>query len=58
MVKLNVKNTGTQPVYFTYYTPLNWLKCLSMRDEHRVTKQNPLQLKQGNASKKSKKIFI
>ncbi|XP_072223489.1 putative helicase mov-10-B.2 [Leuresthes tenuis] len=49
MVKLNVKNTGTQPVHFTYYTPLNWLKCLSMRDEHRVTKQNPLQLKQGDS---------
>ncbi|KAM4562218.1 putative helicase mov-10-B.2 [Odontesthes bonariensis] len=49
MVKLNVKNTGTQPVYFTYYTPLYWLNCLIMCDEHRVTKRNPLQLKQGDS---------
>ncbi|CAG6021472.1 unnamed protein product [Menidia menidia] len=48
-VNLTVKNTSTQPVYFTYYTPLHWLKCLSMFDEQRVTKRNPLQLKPGDS---------
>uniref|UniRef100_A0AAX7U356 RNA helicase n=1 Tax=Astatotilapia calliptera TaxID=8154 RepID=A0AAX7U356_ASTCA len=36
--------------YFTYYTPLHWLKCLSLVDEQKVTKQNPLTLKPGDAS--------
>ncbi|KAM4571551.1 putative helicase mov-10-B.1 [Fundulus diaphanus] len=48
-VKLNVENTGTQPVYFTYYTPLHWLRYLSLRDENRVTKQNPLFLNPGDS---------
>ncbi|XP_012712087.2 putative helicase mov-10-B.1 [Fundulus heteroclitus] len=48
-VKLNVENTGTQPVYFTYYTPLHWLRYLSLRDENRVTKKNPLSLNPGDS---------
>ncbi|XP_061590937.1 putative helicase mov-10-B.1 [Cololabis saira] len=48
-IKLSVKNTGTQLVYFTYYTPLHWLKCLRLQDEHRVTKQKPLPLNAGES---------
>ncbi|KAM6924867.1 putative helicase mov-10-B.2 [Xenentodon cancila] len=48
-IKLSVKNTGKQLVYFTYYTPLHWLKCLKLHDEQRVTKLNPLQLKAGDS---------
>uniref|UniRef100_A0A3Q2VAN8 RNA helicase n=1 Tax=Haplochromis burtoni TaxID=8153 RepID=A0A3Q2VAN8_HAPBU len=48
-ITLHVKNTGTETVYFTYYTPLHWLKCLSLVDEQKVTKQNPLTLKPGDA---------
>uniref|UniRef100_A0A3Q4I2S6 RNA helicase n=1 Tax=Neolamprologus brichardi TaxID=32507 RepID=A0A3Q4I2S6_NEOBR len=44
-------NTGTETVYFTYYTPLHWLKCLSLVDEQKVTKQNPLSLKPGDSYK-------
>ncbi|XP_035761375.1 putative helicase mov-10-B.2 isoform X5 [Neolamprologus brichardi] len=50
-VTLHVKNTGTETVYFTYYTPLHWLKCLSLVDEQKVTKQNPLSLKPGDSYK-------
>lgn len=53
---LNVKNTGTQIVYFTYYTPLHWLKFLNVSDEHKVTKQNPLLLNPGNATT-HKKVY-
>ncbi|PWA28754.1 hypothetical protein CCH79_00014845 [Gambusia affinis] len=49
VVKLNVKNTGTQSVYFTYYTPLHWLPYLSLSDEKRVTKQSPLSLNPGDS---------
>uniref|UniRef100_A0A7N8WQ20 RNA helicase n=1 Tax=Mastacembelus armatus TaxID=205130 RepID=A0A7N8WQ20_9TELE len=45
---LDVKNTGTQPVHFTYYTPLHWLTYLTLKDEHKVTKTNPLALQPGN----------
>lgn len=48
-ITLNVKNTGTEIVHFTYYTPLHWLKCLSLVDEQRVTKTNPLSLKPGDS---------
>ncbi|XP_023280958.1 putative helicase mov-10-B.2 isoform X2 [Seriola lalandi dorsalis] len=48
-INLNVKNTGTEPVYFTYYTPLHWLKHLTLTDEHKVTKTNPLTLKPGDS---------
>ncbi|GAA6222733.1 putative helicase mov-10-B.2 isoform X1 [Lates japonicus] len=48
-VNLNVKNTGTAPVYFTYYTPLQWLKYLNLEDEHKVTKANPLTLNPGDS---------
>ncbi|XP_018541427.1 putative helicase mov-10-B.2 isoform X29 [Lates calcarifer] len=48
-VSLNVKNTGTAPVYFTYYTPLQWLKYLNLQDEHKVTKANPLTLNPGDS---------
>uniref|UniRef100_A0AAX7UW94 RNA helicase n=1 Tax=Astatotilapia calliptera TaxID=8154 RepID=A0AAX7UW94_ASTCA len=50
-ITLHVKNTGTETVYFTYYTPLHWLKCLSLVDEQKVTKQNPLTLKPGDSYK-------
>ncbi|XP_042348310.1 putative helicase mov-10-B.2 [Plectropomus leopardus] len=49
VVNLNVENTGTEPVYFTYYTPLHWLRDLILRDEHNVTKKNPLCLKPGES---------
>ncbi|KAM4738304.1 putative helicase mov-10-B.1 [Anableps anableps] len=47
-VKMNVENTGTQPVYFTYYTPLHWLRYLSLSDKKSVTKRNPLLLSPGD----------
>lgn len=43
-----MENTGTKPVYFTYYTPLHWLKYFTLMDEHKVTKTNPLCLKPGS----------
>ncbi|XP_054905535.1 putative helicase mov-10-B.1 [Poeciliopsis prolifica] len=49
VVKLNVKNTGIQSVYFTYYTPLHWLQYLSLSDEKSVTKRNPLCLNPGDS---------
>uniref|UniRef100_A0A3Q2CYX7 Putative helicase mov-10-B.2 n=1 Tax=Cyprinodon variegatus TaxID=28743 RepID=A0A3Q2CYX7_CYPVA len=48
-VKLNVENTGDQPLYFTYYTPLHWLRCLTLRDEKRVTRLQPLLLNPGDS---------
>ncbi|XP_029291385.1 putative helicase mov-10-B.1 [Cottoperca gobio] len=47
VVNLKVTNTGTEPVYFTYYTPLHWLKDFSLKDECNVTKKNPLCLQPG-----------
>ncbi|XP_020490711.2 putative helicase mov-10-B.2 isoform X1 [Labrus bergylta] len=47
VVNLYVENTGTETVYFTYYTPLNWMKYLTLRDDRHVTKVNPLLLKPG-----------
>ncbi|XP_073326824.1 putative helicase mov-10-B.2 [Pagrus major] len=47
VVNLKVENTGTEPVYFTYYTPLHFLKYFTLHDEHKVTKTNPLCLKPG-----------
>ncbi|MEQ2163280.1 hypothetical protein GOODEAATRI_028513, partial [Goodea atripinnis] len=43
-VKLNMENTGTEPVYFTYYTPLHWLQNLTLHDKNRVTKLKPVLL--------------
>ncbi|XP_054464459.1 putative helicase mov-10-B.2 [Anoplopoma fimbria] len=51
VVNLNVKNTGTGPVYFTYYTPLHWLRDFMMKDECNVTKTNPLCLQPGDTYK-------
>lgn len=48
VVNLNVKNTGKEPIYFTYYTPLHWLKDLILSDERSVTKANPLCLQPGD----------
>ncbi|XP_034552596.1 putative helicase mov-10-B.2 isoform X2 [Notolabrus celidotus] len=48
-VNLTVENTGTEPVYFTYYTPLHWLRHFTLRDERKVTKTNPLCLKPGQS---------
>lgn len=50
VVNLNVENTGTEAVYFTYYTPLHWLRDFSLSDKRNVTKTNPLCLQPGNAS--------
>ncbi|KAM7411859.1 hypothetical protein PAMA_021707 [Pampus argenteus] len=47
VVNLTVENTGAEPVYFTYYTPLHWLRYFSLTDEHKVTKTNPLKLNPG-----------
>ncbi|KAL6119600.1 mov10 [Pungitius sinensis] len=48
LVSLKVKNTGTIPVYFTYYTPLHWLRDFILKDERNVTKKNPLCLQPGD----------
>ncbi|XP_058491151.1 putative helicase mov-10-B.2 isoform X1 [Solea solea] len=48
-VKLSVTNTGAEPVYFTYYTPLQWLRYLTLTDERKVTKANPLTLQAGDS---------
>lgn len=48
VVKLQVENTGELPVYFTYYTPLHWLRYFSLKDERKVTKANPLCLSPGD----------
>ncbi|XP_071751362.2 putative helicase mov-10-B.2 [Centroberyx gerrardi] len=47
VVCLNVENTGTKPVYFTYYASLYWLKYFTLEDEHKVTPANPLSLAPG-----------
>ncbi|RVE70580.1 hypothetical protein OJAV_G00065900 [Oryzias javanicus] len=47
-LSLSVKNMGQEVVFFTYYTPLYWLKCLKLSDEQGVTKQKPLQLSPGD----------
>ncbi|XP_047446737.1 putative helicase mov-10-B.2 [Mugil cephalus] len=49
LITLNVENTGTQVVYFTYYTLLYWLRNFKLTDECKVTKQNPLSLKPGDS---------
>lgn len=49
VVNLTVENTGTEPVYFTYYTPLHWLRYFTLMDKSKVTKANPLHLQPGNA---------
>uniref|UniRef100_A0A7N6FF99 RNA helicase n=1 Tax=Anabas testudineus TaxID=64144 RepID=A0A7N6FF99_ANATE len=49
VVTLNVKNNGTKPVHFTYYTPLHWLRYFTLKDEHKVTKTNPLSLQPGDS---------
>ncbi|XP_070766164.1 putative helicase mov-10-B.2 [Enoplosus armatus] len=49
IVNLRVENTGTEPVYFTYYTPLHWLRYFNLKDEHKVTKANPLHLQPGDS---------
>ncbi|KAM9343086.1 putative helicase mov-10-B.1 isoform 2-T2 [Pholidichthys leucotaenia] len=51
VITLNVKNTGADDVYFTYYTPLHWINYLTLEDEYKVTKQNPLALKPGDSYK-------
>lgn len=48
VINLMVENDGTEPVYFTYYTPLHWLNGFTLMDELKVTKTNPLCLKPGN----------
>ena len=58
MVNLKVENTGTEPVYFTYYTPLHWLRDFTLKDELNVTKTNPLCLKPGCAHIINKFHFI
>ncbi|XP_051913995.1 putative helicase mov-10-B.1 [Hippocampus zosterae] len=49
VVNLNVENTGTQIVHFTYYTALGKLSCFTLKDEHKVTRKNPLLLKPGES---------
>uniref|UniRef100_A0A3P9KB63 RNA helicase n=1 Tax=Oryzias latipes TaxID=8090 RepID=A0A3P9KB63_ORYLA len=46
---LSVENMGKEIVFFTYYTPLHWLKCLKLSDVEGVTKQKPLQLRPGDS---------
>ncbi|XP_032376607.1 putative helicase mov-10-B.1 [Etheostoma spectabile] len=49
VINLNVENNGNEPVYFTYYTPLHWLRDIILKDEHSVTKTNPLCLQPGDS---------
>nr|XP_020471905.1 putative helicase mov-10-B.1 [Monopterus albus] len=49
VVKLTVNNTRTTAVHFTYYTSLQWLGYLTLRDESKVTKKNPLSLQPGDS---------
>lgn len=46
-VNLRVDNTGPQSVYFIFYTPLSWLKNMTLQDKQKVTKANPLCLNPG-----------
>ncbi|CAN9516081.1 unnamed protein product [Ophioblennius macclurei] len=48
VIKLRVENTGTESVFFTYYTLLHWLKCFALSDEQKVTRLNPLLLQPGD----------
>ncbi|XP_042264553.1 uncharacterized protein LOC121895458 [Thunnus maccoyii] len=48
VVNLTVENMGRKPVYFTYYTPLRWLRFFTLNDERKVTKTNPLTLNPGD----------
>ncbi|XP_053277315.1 putative helicase mov-10-B.2 isoform X1 [Pleuronectes platessa] len=48
-VKLSVRNSGAEPVLFTYYAPLHWLKHLALTDEHKVTRRNPRTLGPGES---------
>ncbi|XP_028266397.1 putative helicase mov-10-B.1 [Parambassis ranga] len=48
-ITLTVKNTGKEPVHFTYYTPLHWIKYLALLDDYKVTKQNPLTIGPGDS---------
>lgn len=48
-VNLKVENTGTEPVFFTHYTPLHWLRHFTLTDERKVTKVNPLCLEPGQS---------
>ncbi|KAI7797624.1 putative helicase mov-10-B.2 [Triplophysa rosa] len=43
-LKLFVKNTGQEVVYFTYYTALQWLQYFTLEDSKKVTRNNPLRL--------------
>ncbi|KAG9333767.1 hypothetical protein JZ751_010210 [Albula glossodonta] len=47
VVKIFVCNTGTQALYFCYYTALHWMRCFSLFDEKKVTRVNPLLLHPG-----------
>ncbi|XP_077429525.1 putative helicase mov-10-B.1 [Vanacampus margaritifer] len=49
VVNLKVENTGTQTVHFTYYAALHKLSCFTLKDEHKVTRKNPLSLKPGDS---------
>ena len=56
-VKLSVRNSGAEPVTFTYYTPLHWLKHLALTDEHNVTRKNPRTLRPGEPSQGSLSVI-
>ncbi|XP_049608484.1 putative helicase mov-10-B.1 [Syngnathus scovelli] len=49
VVNLTVENTGNQSVLLTYYTALHKLSCFTLRDEHKVTRKNPLALQPGDS---------
>ncbi|KAM9856095.1 putative helicase mov-10-B.1 [Aulostomus maculatus] len=49
VITLNVKNSGTKTVHFTYYTALHWLKYITLHDERNVTRTNPLALLPGDS---------
>ncbi|KAF7656034.1 hypothetical protein LDENG_00046930 [Lucifuga dentata] len=48
MVPLYVENTGTEPVFLTYYTALHSLRHFTLKNEQNVTRENPLLLKPGD----------
>ncbi|KAJ8386394.1 hypothetical protein AAFF_G00170990 [Aldrovandia affinis] len=49
VVSISVQNTGTESVYFCYYSALHWLHFFVLFDEKRVTRASPLLLSPGHS---------
>ncbi|XP_072537725.1 putative helicase mov-10-B.2 [Salminus brasiliensis] len=55
--KLFVENKGDSNVYFTYYSPLQWIHCFKFEDAERVTRNNPLLISPGETYEVRMKFF-